>query len=136
MTAPSNNAIDPSMRPSNAAAPADTPLFAATNALAYQTASKFFSQRCRQIMSVLQERGPCCIFEIAAFLSVPPSGVNPGRIIFDHQISGRFGKMVEDGLIARTGHHKVKESTGCQCDEYRITAAGIDFMASSKGVRT
>jgi len=90
--------------------PQNTPtLFdASTSEEARRVASAKAGDRYVQIVKILAA-GPKCIFEIAAEIGC-----------FDHQISGRFGEMVELGLIRKTGERTIKPSTGCKADVYEI----------------
>jgi hypothetical protein len=85
------------------------PLFdCSTSEQARRISSQKVGDRYTQIINVLAT-GPACIFEVAQALGC-----------FDHQISGRFGEMVQLGLIEKTGDRRTKQSTGCQAEVYRI----------------
>jgi hypothetical protein len=97
-----------------------------TRGRALRVAAKNVSQRGYQILALLAERGPLCIFEIAAALSnagILPASSSPSPI-FPHQISGRFIALVEAGLIEKTGHRR-PTPTGCSAEVYTITLAGL-----------
>lgn len=104
--------------------PLEHNLFESTSLQAGHVAARFAGVRYRQILTHLKER-PACIFEIAAALSTPDHPV------FDHQISGRFGELVEATLILRTGIRRRKPTTNCQCDEYAITTIGLGVLAEA-----
>jgi hypothetical protein len=96
------------------------PLFESTSAAAARIASRYARKRYRQILAALADK-PRCIFEVAEVLHC-----------FDHQISGRFGELVEHGLIARTGHRRVKPATGCSAEEYTLTLVGQGVQIALK----
>lgn len=96
-------------------------LFDSPSIAAGRVAARYARTRYRQILQHLRDKGPACIFEIAAALSDAP----PGHQVFDHQISGRFSALEKDLLILRTGHTKPKPDTGCKCSLYQITTLGL-----------
>lgn len=85
----------------------------ATSQLARRVAARKASKRYQQIAEALAD-GPRCIFEIAEVIGC-----------HDHQISGRFGELVDLGLLTKTGDRRRKPGTGCWCDLYAI-AGDID----------
>src|SRR5579884_2619892 len=99
--------------------PAPRSLFESTSEMAGHVAAKFAGIRYRQILELLRVAGTdgLCIFEIAAKIGC-----------HDHQISGRFGELVDHLLIRRTGERREKPSTGCQCDVYQITLIGLSTL--------
>lgn len=94
-------------------------LFDSTSVEAGRVAARFAKTRYRQILIHLRDVGPACIFEIAAALSVP------GRQVFDNQISGRFSRLEQFFLIAKTGERRKKPATGCSAEVYAITTIGL-----------
>src|SRR5690242_7089827 len=83
--------------------------FDSTSRLAGQTAAGYSGTRRAQILQHLADHGPSTLFEIAAKIGC-----------FDHQISGRFGELERDGLIAKTGQRRTKPETGCEADVWTL----------------
>lgn len=100
------------------------PLFvASTREQARQASSRSTGKRYAHIIQVLARRGHsegACIFEVAQELGC-----------LDHQISGRFGELERLGLIAKTGQRRVKPSTGCSAEVYKIAGAAVDQANAS-----
>jgi hypothetical protein len=113
--------LDPTDNLPTPHAPAPAPLFESTSEAAARVASRFARLRYRQILAALAQQ-PRCIFEVAEILGC-----------LDHQISGRFGELVKHGLIERTGTRRAKPSTGCSCEEYRLSLIGEAVAISLKG---
>jgi hypothetical protein len=100
----------------------DRTLFDRTSRLAGETAAKRVGQRRQQILSAIDQHGPLAIFEIAAILDV-----------FDHQISGRFGELVNDGLLYITGDRRKKPETGQVCEVYaRREQTSPDYLQTTQ----
>ncbi len=95
-----------------------------TRAAALRTSSRFMKSRYRQILALLANK-PLCIFEVAHQLSNDLQ-----TTIHDHQISGRFGALVEGGLIQKSGVTR-PTPTGCQAAEYQPTLAGLAVLAEA-----
>ena len=72
-------------------------------------AAAFADIRYRKIIQALQESGPSCIFEVAQKLEVG-----------DNQISGRFSELERTNVIEKTGDKRIKPSTGCRAEVYRL----------------
>jgi predicted transcriptional regulator len=90
-------------------------LFPSTSQLAHRVAARFRKTRYLQILSLLETR-PRCIFEAAHALDV-----------LDHKISGRFGEMVKELLIERSGQRRPTPS-GSPANEYRLTIIGLAWL--------
>lgn len=82
---------------------------APTSEQARRVAAVKAGERYRQVISVLANCGPSCIFEVAQEIGC-----------FDHQISGRFGELEKLGLIRKTGERRTKPATGCTAEVYAI----------------
>lgn len=80
-----------------------------TSRLAGERAAASISSRRGKILSILQDRGPSTMFEVANLLHVN-----------DHQLSGRFTELARDGLIERSGQRRPKPETGCEADVWRL----------------
>jgi hypothetical protein len=109
-------------------------LFDSTSIEAGRAAARTAGKRHLQILAILKERGGGCIFEVAAALS-QASGLtpqDPPLTVHDHQISGRFGELAAQGLIARTGIRRTKPATGCHAEEYCITLLGLAALEAHK----
>lgn len=91
--------------------PARGTLFDSTSRRAGEAAARSCAGRRQKILAYLAERGPACLFEIAAHHGW-----------FDHQISGRFTELAREGLIERTGARKARPDTGCEADVWRLRA--------------
>ena len=89
-----------------------------TRGQALRRAAKFSKTRYRQILALLAD-GPQCIFELARALSFLTQ-----TTIHDHQISGRFRALVDEGLIEKSGTRR-PTPTGCHAEVYQITLAGL-----------
>lgn len=86
-------------------------LFDSASRLARDAAASAVANRREKILRYLAERGPACLFEIAAHYGW-----------FDHQVSGRFTELARDGLIERTGERRVRPDTNCVADVWRLRA--------------
>lgn len=86
-------------------------LFNNTSNQALNRAAPQFGSRRARILQLLgvDVLGPSTIFEVAAAME-----------LHDHQISGRFGELERDGLIAKTGTRRAKPETGCEAEVYRL----------------
>lgn len=84
-------------------------LFDSTSRKAGAVAARSAGRRNFQILTHLAEHGPSTLFEVAAAIGV-----------FDHQISGRFTLLHQQGVIERTGLRRKKPETGCEADVWRI----------------
>ncbi|MGB7158152.1 MAG: hypothetical protein WBD40_08810 [Tepidisphaeraceae bacterium] len=91
-----------------------TPLFQSTatpstSTLAGQAAARVVNSRRAQILDCIREHGPQAIFEVADKLGV-----------FDHQISGRFGALIADNFLRKTGERRRKQDTQCDAEVYDL----------------
>lgn len=87
----------------------EPPSFYGTSRLAGEKAAIASSSRRARIMHLINVYGPMAIFEIAEKMNV-----------HDHQISGRFGEMLSDGLLAKTGERRIKPGTQCEAEVYAL----------------
>lgn len=83
-----------------------------TSQLAGEAAARSSASRRLAILESLGRDGPQAIFELAERLEV-----------FDHQISGRFGEMMTEGLIYKTGERRIKPGTKCEAEVYALSGA-------------
>lgn len=90
-------------------------------------AAAFADVRYRQVLQAIQDLGPSCIWEVAQKLEVG-----------DNQISGRFSELERLNVIEKTGDKRVKPSTGCKAEIYRLvhqdtTPSTIDRLIEAHG---
>jgi hypothetical protein len=100
---------DPMMQPARPGFTPGTLFCPDTRQFAGAVAAAWSNQRYRHILQYLADRGPAPIFEIAAHLGCG-----------DNQISGRFSELECNGVIEKAGIQKIKPSTGCKAECYRI----------------
>lgn len=81
----------------------------ATSRLAGDAAALTTTKRYRQIIALLQERGPMTLFEFCAAMHKTPN-----------QISGRLTELCRALVIERTGERRPNPATGCMADVYRL----------------